>query len=48
MPLQIYPVRMPAELLKQSRKAAIDAGLPLAEIIRRLLMMWITGKVKIK
>jgi predicted DNA binding CopG/RHH family protein len=43
-----YMLRLPDDLLKKAKIAAIEAGLPLSEIVRELLMMWLSGKVKIK
>jgi hypothetical protein len=47
MAQHIYPIRIQPKLLKQSRKAALDEGLPLAEVIRRLIVLWLDHKVKL-
>jgi predicted DNA binding CopG/RHH family protein len=46
--LQEFPIRLDREDLKEYKKKAIDIGLPLVEIIRRLLALWFAGKVNIK
>jgi len=41
-------VRFPADLLKESRVAAIRQGLSLSEVLRRLLRMWLRGKITLE
>ena len=42
-----YMVRLPDELIKRAKIAAIEADLHLSEIVRLLLEMWLAGKVKL-
>ena len=41
-------VRFPADLLKEARIKAIDEGLSLSEVLRRLLRLWLRGKVTLE
>lgn len=41
-------IRVPIDLLKKAKIAAIEVDMPLSEIMRQLLLLWLTGKVKIK
>jgi Arc/MetJ-type ribon-helix-helix transcriptional regulator len=41
-------VRFPADLLKEARIKAIDEGLSLSEVLRRLLRLWLRGKVALE
>ena len=38
-------VRFPADMLKDARIKAINEGLSLSEVLRRLLRMWLRGRV---
>lgn len=38
-------VRFPADVLKDARIKAINEGLSLSEVLRRLLRMWVHGSV---
>ena len=41
-------VRFPADLLKEARIKAINEGLSLSEVLRRLLRLWLRGKVTLE
>jgi hypothetical protein len=38
-------VRFPADLLKEARIKAINENLSLSEVLRRLLHLWLRGKI---
>ncbi len=38
-------VRFPADMLKEARIEAIRQGLSLSEVLRRLLRLWLRGKI---
>lgn len=38
-------VRLPASMLREARIKAIREGLSLSEVLRRLLRLWLRGKV---
>lgn len=38
-------VRFPTDLLREARIKAIHQGLSLSEVLRRLLRMWLRGKI---
>jgi len=41
-----YSIRLPADLIKQAKDRA--GLIPLARIIRRLIELWIDGKIKLE
>jgi len=47
MPDPEYMVRIPAEVLKQAKIAAIEANMHLSEVVRQLIELWLAGKVKL-
>jgi hypothetical protein len=44
----MFTIRLTRELLKRARLKAVENDLPLAEVIRQLLALWLDGKVKVK
>jgi len=41
-------VRFPADMLREARIKAINEGLSLSEVLRRLLRLWLRGKVALE
>jgi len=41
-------VRFPADLLKEARIKAINENLSLSEVLRRLLYLWLRGKITLE
>ena len=41
-------VRFPTNMLKEARIKAIDEGLSLSAVLRRLLRLWLRGKVALE
>ncbi len=41
-------LRLPRELLREARVKAVREGLSLSEVIRRLLRLWLGGRVEVE
>ena len=41
-------VRFPTDMLKEARIKAIDEGLSLSEVLRRLLRLWLRDKITLE
>lgn len=41
-------IRFPADMLREARIKAINEGLSLSEVLRRLLRLWLHGKVTLE
>jgi len=42
-----YPLRIDREFFRWARTKALNQGIPIKEVIERLLRLWFEGKVKI-